>query len=386
MKNTLAFMILIQIVRNIISNHYFLKTLIKHHPLPENIKKLVGLDNKTISIIAHRGMRGLYPEHSIIGFLRAFDADCDFLEIDINMTKDGILIITHDEYLDNFTDVNEHPEFENRRSSHKIAEAFYKDKIFIKDLTYKEIKTLTLKQAISSRSHKYDGIFRILSFEEFLEFFIKRNGNKIKKIGVYIEPKSSFFYKENKMGLNEEIEKILVKYGLNNYNESSYLNMPVVLQTFTDEDIIYYNNAIERNIFLPLVILNKWERFNLFSEKSILVHGISVDNRYFLYDRVDDLLAFNGTIYKNKEEFVENVVSKPPKKDITKNHKKMVNEKTNFVVSYLQKFGLSIGTYTMYDDIHLFSTNPNEEYLVLSNLGIMNFFTDYCITAIDALR
>ena len=44
-------------------------------------------------LIAHRGSSGLYPEHSIGGHIHAYHAGADFIEIDLQITKDGVLVV-----------------------------------------------------------------------------------------------------------------------------------------------------------------------------------------------------------------------------------------------------------------------------------------------------
>ena len=47
-------------------------------------------------VIAHRGSTGHFPESSEPGFADAFYNGADFLELDIQVSKDGILVINHD--------------------------------------------------------------------------------------------------------------------------------------------------------------------------------------------------------------------------------------------------------------------------------------------------
>lgn len=51
-------------------------------------------------IIGHRGCRGLLPENSIQGFLKAIDLGVDAIELDIVMTKDQQLLVAHDPWFE----------------------------------------------------------------------------------------------------------------------------------------------------------------------------------------------------------------------------------------------------------------------------------------------
>lgn len=54
---------------------------------------------KTLNI-AHRGFSGMYPENTMLAFKKAIDAHCDGIETDVQVSKDGVLVICHDELLD----------------------------------------------------------------------------------------------------------------------------------------------------------------------------------------------------------------------------------------------------------------------------------------------
>ncbi|MBL7938932.1 MAG: glycerophosphodiester phosphodiesterase [Flavobacteriales bacterium] len=50
-------------------------------------------------IHGHRGCRGLLPENTIPAFLKATELGCDFLELDVVMSKDGQVIVSHEPWL-----------------------------------------------------------------------------------------------------------------------------------------------------------------------------------------------------------------------------------------------------------------------------------------------
>jgi glycerophosphoryl diester phosphodiesterase len=50
-------------------------------------------------IIGHRGARGIAPENTLEGFTTAIKVDVDMVETDIQMTKDGILVLVHDPHV-----------------------------------------------------------------------------------------------------------------------------------------------------------------------------------------------------------------------------------------------------------------------------------------------
>ncbi len=48
----------------------------------------------------HRGSRGLLPENTIPAFLRALDLGCDFIELDVVLTKDHQVVISHEPWME----------------------------------------------------------------------------------------------------------------------------------------------------------------------------------------------------------------------------------------------------------------------------------------------
>lgn len=56
-----------------------------------------------MKIMAHRGNQALYPENSMAAFRSAIDLGADGIELDVHLTKDGQLVVIHDETLDRTT-------------------------------------------------------------------------------------------------------------------------------------------------------------------------------------------------------------------------------------------------------------------------------------------
>ncbi len=62
------------------------------------------LSKYPVQIVAHRGFSGLYPENTLLSFQKAKELGVDFVELDIRQTKDGELVVLHDERIDRTTD------------------------------------------------------------------------------------------------------------------------------------------------------------------------------------------------------------------------------------------------------------------------------------------
>jgi len=58
------------------------------------------LDTRTPVVIAHRGASAVAPEHTISAFDKAVEERTDYIELDVQRTKDGALVVIHDATLD----------------------------------------------------------------------------------------------------------------------------------------------------------------------------------------------------------------------------------------------------------------------------------------------
>lgn len=53
---------------------------------------------------AHRGFSGKYPENTMLAFIKAVETGAEGIELDVQLTKDGEVVIIHDETIDRTTD------------------------------------------------------------------------------------------------------------------------------------------------------------------------------------------------------------------------------------------------------------------------------------------
>ncbi len=64
----------------------------------------VGDRPRFLEVHAHRGGAGLAPENTLAAFRKALELGVDALEMDLHVTRDGVVVIIHDETLDRTTD------------------------------------------------------------------------------------------------------------------------------------------------------------------------------------------------------------------------------------------------------------------------------------------
>src|SRR4028118_1076301 len=126
-------------------------------------------------VIAHRGPGRYRPEHALEASELAIGMGADFIEPDLVITKDGVLIARHESELAKTTDVADRPDFTDRRTTKRI-DGIEVTGWFSEDFLLEEIKTLRTRERHPFRDHSHDGCFQIATFEEILELAVRRSG------------------------------------------------------------------------------------------------------------------------------------------------------------------------------------------------------------------
>jgi glycerophosphoryl diester phosphodiesterase len=116
-------------------------------------------------VIAHRGASGWAPEHTATAIRLAARLGADAVEPDLVATRDGVLVVRHDNELSETTDVAERPEFADRRRAQTI-DGTPLEGWFVEDFTWAEVATLRARERLphlrplSARHGGRDGILR----------------------------------------------------------------------------------------------------------------------------------------------------------------------------------------------------------------------------------
>jgi glycerophosphoryl diester phosphodiesterase len=56
-----------------------------------------------VVVIAHRGFSGAAPENTLVAFSKAIETGCDMIELDVQLSRDGEVVVIHDDTLDRTT-------------------------------------------------------------------------------------------------------------------------------------------------------------------------------------------------------------------------------------------------------------------------------------------
>src|SRR5712675_240338 len=111
-------------------------------------QRQIGAHVSSITVIAHRGASGERPEHTLESYALAIEEGADYIEPDLVMTRDGVLIARHENDIGGTTDVAEHPEFAARGRTQTI-DGESMTGWFTEDFTLSEIKTLRARERLA---------------------------------------------------------------------------------------------------------------------------------------------------------------------------------------------------------------------------------------------
>ena len=121
-------------------------------------------------VIAHRGASGERPEHTLAAYERAIDAGADYVEPDLVVTRDLVLVARHETEIGGTTDVAARPEFASRRRA-KTVDGRLVNGWFAEDFTLAELRTLRARErlpGVRPANARYDGLWQVPSFAEIV--------------------------------------------------------------------------------------------------------------------------------------------------------------------------------------------------------------------------
>lgn len=124
-----------------------------------------------VAVFGHRGASAYRPENTLEAFELAFEMGADAIECDLIPTKDGELIIRHDNYLSTTTDVASRPEFAHLKREGAVGWQESRADWFCEDFTLAELKQLGAKERLPEErpgSAKFDSQFNLASLDELL--------------------------------------------------------------------------------------------------------------------------------------------------------------------------------------------------------------------------
>jgi glycerophosphoryl diester phosphodiesterase len=221
---------------------------------PSQIRERLKNNERTYGfIVSHRGDWLRYPENSLGAFQGAIQLGADILETDVQKTKDGVLVISHDESIDRCTD----------------------GKGLIKDMTFAEIRKFHLKNRLGKLTE-----YVIPSLEETM---LLCKG----KILVNLDKSERFI---------DETMKVLKKTGTTNL---------AILKSDMDYDEVMskYGKYLNYILYMPIVNLDKGNATAKLKEFSEKMHPfafeINFKNNSSMAEKVDDIIQHSSLLWFN---------------------------------------------------------------------------------------
>lgn len=171
-----------------------------------NLAALPTLKGQHPIVIGHRGSSGTRPEHTLEAYRVAIEAGADFIEPDLVVTKDGVLVARHEpiialldregKVLEATADVATRPEFKDRVKTRKL-DGVEVTGYWVDDFTLAELKTLRAVERLPAlRGKTYDGQFEIPTLAEVIALVKEVEGKTGRKIGIYPETKHPVYMQE----------------------------------------------------------------------------------------------------------------------------------------------------------------------------------------------
>jgi len=177
-------------------------------------------------VIAHRGASGYLPEHTLAGYFLAAELGADYIEPDLVMTRDGVLVARHENEISSTTDVAMRPEFASRRTT-KSIDGVPVTGWFTEDFTLAELKQLRARERLPTLrpgNARFDGRFTLPTFEEVLELAAAVDRLRAAAaaacgqpapayLGVYPETKHPSYFAGIGLPMERAVVEALVRHG-----------------------------------------------------------------------------------------------------------------------------------------------------------------------------
>ena len=198
-------------------------------------------------IIAHRGASGYLPEHSLAAKAMAYGMGADFLEQDVVASRDGELLVLHDLYLDDVSNVAGIFPRRARADWH----------FYCIDFDLAEIRTLSFGERLNpdtgaprfpGRYPRNAGDFPVVTLTEEIHFIQRLNAATGRRVGIYPELKDPAWHAEQGIDLSGRVLAVLHKFG--------YLaggGEPVFLQCLDAEELKRISKTVGAR--LPIIQL-----------------------------------------------------------------------------------------------------------------------------------
>jgi len=198
----------------------------------------MSLKNQNLDVQGHRGCRGLYPENTLPSFQHAIEIGVNTLELDVVITKDRKVVVSHDPFFSHIICVDEKNNYILQKEE-KI-----KHKIF--DMQYEQVK----KYKCGTLKHPcFPNQIQTLTYKPLLSEVIELAESLSKSICYNIETKCTLFTDNVFHPKPKEFANLLIEI-INHYQ----INSKVIIQSFDIRTLQHLKN--EEGIRTSLLVDN----------------------------------------------------------------------------------------------------------------------------------
>lgn len=170
-----------------------------------------SVPRKSPLVIGHRGAPGYRPEHSRSSYELALAMGVDAVEPDVVATKDGVLVVRHENEISGTTDIARHPEFADRKTTKRVDGQALTG-WFTEDFTWAELSTLRGRERlpeVRATSASFDDSQAILRLRDVLDIVREGSAEHGREIGVVLEVKHATYFASIGLDLAPLIEQEL---------------------------------------------------------------------------------------------------------------------------------------------------------------------------------
>ncbi|MBS0353558.1 MAG: glycerophosphodiester phosphodiesterase [Proteobacteria bacterium] len=350
-------------------------------------------------VVAHRGASGYLPEETLEAYSMAIDMGADVVEPDLISTKDGVLIARHDPNLAYNTDVANHPEFAARKKTTQV-DGETQTGWFASDFTLAEIKTLGGISTDAERPQQYNGLYKVITFQELIDLVKTRSAATGRTIAVYPETKNPTYHRDLGLPLEDKLIDLINKAGWNSKTA------PIFVQSFEPSSLKYMRS---KGLNTKMVQLIDADDVNL--KTGALTYAMPYDKPYD-WAKAGDSRLFSAMVTPAGLAEIKTYADGigPWKRYIITvkgtldasgnltdingdgkiNDADTVSQPATTLIADAHKAGLFVHPYTFRNEQRRLASDykgdPQNEYLAYYRLGVDGVFSDFADTALAARK
>lgn len=323
-------------------------------------------------VIAHRGVPGSRLEHTRPSYELGIEEGADYIEPDVVSTKDGILVVRHENEISGTTDVAKHPEFAALGTT-KHVDGVPLTGWFTEDFTLEEIKTLRVRERLPKLRPQNIGLGgqqQILTFDEVLDIAEQANRTREVPVGVYVETKHPTYF----LGLGLDLNDLLID-NLER-RDANHAAAKVTIQSMETGNL----RQLRERTPLPLIQLmdRKGAPYDLVAARD--------PRTYAMLTSAAELATI--------AEYADGIG--PNKSQVISRDKKANLKADTGLVGRAHDLGLLVHIWTMRNENNFLPTNlrlgldkaaPGDaqaEYFAFFDVGVDGVFSDYTGSAVEA--